>query len=332
MAMAQCQPAATASLVLTLTGTVGGTENRSALAYNPLLGLYYSVNAGNADYPLDTYAEDGSLAGTVPSGFDYRGAWWDPGGARLLGNGFASLGIFEQDLQAGTGLPLGTGTVVLSGNQPDVQSIGDLDTDANEIIYYYLGSIHRYSAPTNELLGSYAVTGLPVPQASLNSNTVMYIGCQGNEIGLYDHVNRRILYVNKATGAYSGYTQLPANAPQRQSFGLSYANGIAWLFELGAWRGYDLGITLSVTEALSSSEMRMWPNPATDNVQLEWSAVRGRLELVVADMSGREVMREPFDGTAGIQGIDVSPLAPGSYCVQLRQGSILRSWPLVIAR
>ncbi|HRD54644.1 MAG TPA: hypothetical protein PKY96_18550, partial [Flavobacteriales bacterium] len=146
--------------MLTLTGTVGGTENRSALAYNPLLGLYYSVNAGNADYPLDTYAEDGSLAGTVPSGFDYRGAWWDPGGARLLGNGFASLGIFEQDLQAGTGLPLGTGTVVLSGNQPDVQSIGDLDTDANEIIYYYLGSIHRYSAPTNELLGSYAVTGL----------------------------------------------------------------------------------------------------------------------------------------------------------------------------
>lgn len=329
---AQCAPAASATASITLAGQPGGTENRSGLAFNPQLGFYYSVNAGSGNYPLDTYNEDGSLAATVISGFDYRGVWWEPTTSRLIGNGYATLGIFDQALAVGTGLPLGSGTVLFTGNQPDVQSIGDLDTDANEIIYYSADAIHRYSASTNAPLGTYAISGLPVATSNLNSNTVMYIGCPGIEIALYDFVNRQVLFVNKTTGAYSGATQLPVDAPQRASFGLSYANGKVWLYDQGFWRGYDLGFTLSVTETSNSSAVRMWPNPAADQVQLEWSAVRGRLELVIADMSGREVMREQFDGTAGIHGFDVSAVAPGSYCVQLRHGSILRSWPLVIAR
>ena len=331
-AAAQCTPAATAIAGLTLLGQPGGTENRSGLAFNPQLGLYYSVNAGSANYPLDTYNEDGSLAATVISGFDYRGVWWEPTTSHLIGNGYATLGIFDQSLQVGTGLPLGTGTVVLTSNQPDVQSIGDLDTEANEILYYFAGSIHRYSASTNALLGTYAITGMPGGVGNLNSNTVMYIGCPGKEIALYDYLNRQVQYVNKSTGAYSGTTQLPSDAPQRASFGLSYANGSVWIYDQGAWHGYDLGLSLGIASQDNASEPILWPNPAADRVQLEWSAAHGMVSLAVIDMAGHEVMRRSYNASTGPLNLDVSALPAGSYTVQVQASAGRSTRPLVVAR
>lgn len=331
-AVAQCTPAASAAPGLTLMGQPGGTENRSGLAFNPLLGLYYSVNAGNSSYPLDTYNEDGTLAATVASGFDYRGVWWEPTTSFLIGNGYSTMGIFNQALALGTGLPLGSGTVLFTGNQPDDQSIGDLDTDANEILYYNAGSIYRYNAATNVLISSHVIGALPVTPASINSNTVMYIGCPGRELALYDHVNRRVLYVSRSSWEYVGSTQLPLDAPQRASFGLSYANGSVWLYELGAWHGYDLGLSLGLVEPGRAPAMRMWPNPAADQVQLEWSGAQDRLVLAITDMAGREVMRHTFPGAAGTRHLEVSALTSGSYAVHALLGSVRRAWPLVIAR
>lgn len=331
-AMAQCTPSSNATASLTLTGQPGGTENRSGLAFNPVLGLYYSVNAGSPSYPLDTYNEDGSLAATVISGFDYRGVWWEPTTQHLIGNGYATLGIFDQNLQVGTGLPLGTGTVVLTSNQPDVQSIGDLDTEANEILYYFAGSIHRYSASTNALLGTYAITGMPGGVGSLNSNTVMYIGCPGKEVALYDYVNRQVQYVNKSTGAYSGSTQLPSDAPQRASFGLSYANGSVWIYDQGAWHGYDLGLSLGIASQDHMAGPILWPNPAADRVQLDWSAAHGMISLAVIDMAGREVLRRSYNASTGPLSVDVSALPAGSYTVQVQATTGRSTRPLVVAR
>jgi len=328
---AQCTPAASTIQSMTLTATPQ-TENRSGLAFNPLLGLYYSVNAGSAGYPIDTYDETGILVSTVTSGFDYRGAWWDPVGQRLLGNGYNNLGIFEQSLDPVTGFPLGAGTVVLASNQPDAQSIGDLDPDASEIIYFFDGSIHRFAAATHAALGTIAITGLPVAFSSINSNTIMYIGCQGHEYGLYDYSNRRVLYVNKATGAYSGSTQLPANAPARSSFGLSYANGKVWLFEAGQWLGYDLGFGMGMGEGADLGPLRVWPNPAAESITISADDGRPIAAARITDLAGRTVLDMAAARSSGTCLLDVSALPNGNYLVHAQEAGASRVLSLVIAR
>ncbi|MBK8228343.1 MAG: T9SS type A sorting domain-containing protein [Flavobacteriales bacterium] len=331
LSSAQCVPATSTIQSMTLTATPQ-TENRSGLAFNPLLGLYYSVNAGSAGYPIDTYDEAGTLVSTVTSGFDYRGAWWDPIGQRLLGNGYNNLGIFEQDLDPVTGFPLGAGTVVLASSQPDAQSIGDLDPDASEIIYFFNGSIHRFDAATHAALGTTAITGLPVSLASINSNTVMYIGCIGYEYGLYDYANRRVLYVNKATGAYSGSTQLPANAPARSSFGLSYANGKVWLFEQGAWLGYDLGFSVGIGDAATQGSLQLWPNPAAGSIAIAADDGRPIAAVRITDLAGRVVLNAASARSSGPCSLDVSALPNGNYLVHATVTRADRVLPLVILR
>ncbi len=331
LSSAQCIPAASAVQSMTLTATPQ-TENRSGLAFNPLLGLYYSVNAGSANYPIDTYDEAGTLVSTVTSGFDYRGAWWDPIGQRLLGNGYNNLGIFEQNLDPVTGFPLGTGTVLLASNQPDAQSIGDLDPDASEIIYFFDGSIHRFDAATHAALGTTAITGLPVSLASINSNTVMYIGCTGYEYGLYDYSNRRVLYVNKVSGAYSGNTQLPANAPPRSSFGLSYANGKVWLFEQGVWLGYDLGFSLGVGDAANLGSLQLWPNPAAESITIAADDGGAIAAARITDLAGRTMLNVATARSSGSCVLDVSALPIGNYLVHATGARADRVLPLVIVR
>ncbi|MBA3664517.1 MAG: hypothetical protein H0W61_09960 [Bacteroidetes bacterium] len=40
----------------------GGTANRSAVAFFPTKNTYYSVNAGNGSYPIETFTVTGGTA------------------------------------------------------------------------------------------------------------------------------------------------------------------------------------------------------------------------------------------------------------------------------
>ena len=98
--LAQAQtPLSTAILDITLQ-CAGGTGNRTGIAFNPNQQLYYSVNAGNTSYPIETFDITGAQVSTVSQGFDYRGAWWNPNTSVLEGNGHANLGVWIQDLEA----------------------------------------------------------------------------------------------------------------------------------------------------------------------------------------------------------------------------------------
>jgi hypothetical protein len=320
-ASAQCV-ATSAELDLTLTTTSGGTNNRSGVVFDPIRSRYYSVNAGSADYPVETYDASGTLLSSVPQGFDYRGAWWNPALSQFEGNGFANLGIFVQNVDPVTGHALGSGTVIFNGNQPNAQSVGDLDHDANEIIYYFSGAVHRYDRATNALLGTLPLSGLPVPFASLNSNSVIYTGCVGSEIGVYNFQDRRLLFIDKATGAFSGECQLPPNAPPRSSFGMSFANGLFWLYNDGQWFGYGIlsggtGIAGSAVDGV-----RLYPNPATSQVSVAWNtSADPRAEVRILDMLGRMVHTARADRDVSV--LDVAMLPAGAYVVQCIAGQRL---------
>lgn len=147
----------------------------------------------------------------------------------------------------------------------------------------------------------------------------MYVGCPGNELGLYDYTNRRLLLVNKATGAYSAMCQLPADAPQRQSFGMSYSNGYFWLLKDTAspYRWFGYGIVPSVASVPEHTEpaVRCYPVPANNVLQV---AVDGTvLGAQVCDVLGR-TQQLPMRLTASPAQLEVGTLPNGTYTLMLR--------------
>lgn len=314
---AQCAVLENAVQGLSLTASGGGTNNRYGLVYNPLAKLYYSVNAGSSNYPVDTYNESGSLLASVTQGFDYRGAWWNPALNLFEGNGFNELGIFVHTLEAGTAYPTGTGVTVFTAAQPNAQSIGALDYDSNEIIYFDQGYIHRYSRNTNQFLGQYLIGDLPVPLTDINNNSVVYTGCTGYEIGLYDYVNRRVLFVNKTTGKYSGASQLPGSAPQRSSFGMSYANNLFWLFDAGNWYSYQIvDLHAGASPLPLPYEISLSPNPVSDVLHIRIDSPKEGIQAGLMTLQGQRIHFAPL-GSSGETVIDMSGLPAGIYLVSL---------------
>lgn len=300
--------------------SAGGTGNRCGVAYNPIAKLYYSVNAGSSNYPIDTYdATTGALVNDVPQGVDYRGAWWNPITNQFEGNAYNSQGIILHTLSAGTSYPNGTTSFLFTGAQPDAQSIGKLDWDAMEIIYYYDGFIHRYDRTDNSFLGQYSISGLPgsVTSADLNSNSIVYTGCPGKEIGVFDFTNKQLLFINKADGSYVGASQLPGTAPAPSSFKMSYANDLLWLYDdtSSSW------ITYSVTQSDASidendlgAKFTMSPNPVVDQLTITVDNEMNNYSFQVVDLNGRVLQTAAFNQETTV---DLSELAKGTYIVRL---------------
>lgn len=324
---AQCAPLQDALPALTMNASAGGTQNRCGVVYNPVAKLYYTVNAGASIYPADTYDENGMLLASPQQGFDYRGAWWNPALNTFEGNGFGDLGIFVHTLASGTSYPSGTGTFAFTANQPNSQSVGDLDYGASEIIYFHEGFIHRYSRSNNGLLGTYAIQGLPVGASSINSNTVVYTGCPGHEIGLYDHENLRVLFIDKSTGTYSGFSQLPADAPARSSFGASYANNLFWLFDAGVWRSYEVvGSSTNSNYVALEQSVRVFPNPVVDQLQIQISGDQKPQSLQLYTMQGQLLQHETITAFQPVVELAMSHLPSGAYLVkiQFEQGAVVK--------
>lgn len=305
---------------ITMAASDEGTANRSGVAFHPTFRLYYSVNGGSSNYPIDTYDAEGTRLYNPTQGFDYRGLWFNPAAATIEGNGFSDLGILVHNLNVTTGEPLGNGASVLAANQPNNQSAGDLDTDDNQIIYFAADTIYRYDRPTNNLASKLKIENLPVAIGSITPNVVVYLGCPEKEYGIYDQENRRLLYVNKTTGAYNGFTQLPVTAPQPTVLNMSYARNRLWLFNRTdrAWEGFF------VTDAVTSSrepdqlkaEFSFFPNPTQNLLQVRSSeALSESLQVELINPLGQLLRRSAafYDNTE----LNVRYLAKGTYFIRV---------------
>jgi gliding motility-associated-like protein len=239
---AQCTVVANAVPGVTLTYVQGGGTNATGVAFNPTLSLYYAAIAGNTGFPLETFSAAGAPLFQTNTGFDMRGMWWNPNTNQLESNGYNTGGIWKYNLNA-SGFALNTGISIFTGmNQPTAQSNGDYNCADNEIVYYNAGAIMRRNRTTNALIGSLAITGLPVALGNLNDNTICYTDCLAHEYALLDYVLKRVYFINKATGAYNGMSQLPASAVTNVSFRTSWANGLFWIYNTAnrTWYSYQV--------------------------------------------------------------------------------------------
>ena len=220
----------------TLAITGGLSYTKFSVAYNPVKDVFYTLNGTR----IQTHSGvNGTLLNTYYPSYTMRSIWWNPNTSTLEGNGYSSNGILSYTITASTGYISGE-TVVFSGSthQPYYQSQGAYDDSNNEILYYYGSSIYRYSRVTGSLIGTISVTGLPI--GNITNYNVVYTGCSGKEIGLYDYSNRRLLFINKATGVYVGNSQLAATANTPSSYGVSFADDKLWLSNGSSWTSYKV--------------------------------------------------------------------------------------------
>ncbi|WP_211362150.1 M36 family metallopeptidase [Aequorivita antarctica] len=230
-------PLATGVATLELVSSAGGSDYRAAVSYNPSADRYYSVNGGNGTYPVDCFdGSTGAIISSIASGFDYRGAWWNPNLNQSEGNGYGSGGLVITDLAGDC--PAGTITPIFPANQPDVHSEGDYDYDNNEVVYYFTGNItqvHRATGTTNAVL---PLTNIPAG-SSYMGRCIGYTGVPGFEYALYDNTTLSVHLYDRATGAYAATTTVGIT-PSISDSGFSYENGQAWIYANSRWSGFTI--------------------------------------------------------------------------------------------
>lgn len=306
---------------ITLKASAGGTDNRSSIAYNPLKMLYYSVNAGSSSYYVDTYDANGVLLDSVLSGFDFRGAWWNPLLFTFEGNGYNSYGIFSKAIDPFTGVAIAGGSIVATNSQPDLQSAGDLDTARYEIIYYYDGSIYRFARLDDSPLGTSVITGLPSGTA-LNVNSICYTGFEGMEFGVYDYANLRFIFINKSS-EYVGHSQLPATAFATSYNKISWANRLFWIYNSDdrIWYSYKVHdgafVGIGDRELDASGSFRVFPNPLTSETQLDFENLNSEVSYIRILSVNGEVIKEINEISSTKISLDLQDEPAGVYILQL---------------
>jgi len=240
-ATGQWTPAANAvklldSLIFTSTGITN-----ASLVWHPVKARYYSLRPGNAAFPLETWVAGSSTSVcTATAGVDSRGLWYNPATNAIERNCFGTLGWATLGIDAAS-CATGAFTTIFSGQlQATTQSVAAFDPVQNEVLTYAAAttSVQFRSRATGALVQTLLLTGTPV--ANINTESIIWTGQAGYEIGLLDYVTKRVLLFSRASGAFTGQSQLPASAATHSQFRFCYTNNRVWLYNatLRKWNAY----------------------------------------------------------------------------------------------
>ncbi len=235
LAMAQA-PMASPKKSVSFTFSQPDGTNASAVVWNPAKRVYYTVIAGNAEFPLETFDDQGRMVSNRSARADMRGLWWNAKKRTLMGNCAGEGGWVEiaTDLE---GNPSGEPNIFLAGmNQPDFQSVGAFD--GKKVVFYNEGSLFFYNPKNGKASGSVSLQ-LPCSQDNINATSAGCTGQKGYEYVLLDYEAGRLYFFNRK-GKLTATSKLPAGAVTYGMFRFSFANGMAFLYdaEERTWTGY----------------------------------------------------------------------------------------------
>ena len=221
--------------------------NPGSVVFHPTEDLYYTSRCGNISYPLITFSATGVVLNNTNTAVDTRGMWWNPNTNQLERNAFNIIGWSTIDLDVNHFATNLFTTLFTGMHQPDAQSVGSYDPVNNQVLFYSAGTLKRYNRNTALEVSSTPLTGVAL--TNVNTNSIIYTGVAGYEIGLLDYVAKKVLLFNGSTGVFTGSSQLPATAVTSSAFRFSYANDLVWLYNFSdsKWYSYIIwDITLPV--------------------------------------------------------------------------------------
>lgn len=228
-----------ASKVFTLEFALSGGTNASAVTWNPAKKVFYSVIAGNASFPLETFNEFGEHVYSNEAGVDARGLWFNLKTKKLEGNGQGETGIFTIGFN-NSGEKQTVKILIEGKNQPGNQSVGAFDSKKQIIYYYSDGKIYSYLRKNGKQKSSFNITNSQIDTGNLNSTTVIFTGIKNQELGLLDYYLQKV-YLFDLKGKLTAIINLPENAPTNNAFRFSFANNYIWLYDVDSrsWTGYS---------------------------------------------------------------------------------------------
>jgi hypothetical protein len=290
----------------------GGDMYRTAVAFNPVKQLYYSVNAGGSAYD-EVFNINGQKVGSSIA-VDWRGLWWNPNQNVIEGNTWDNY--FAVDSLQSNG-HLGGTIYTFPGNTtpPNVQSAGTYDPSQNLIYYYYNGTLYGESRTGLVDITPITLTGL-ASFTDVISHSLFYYDCPGKEIVLFENgsLNKRLLFFNKSTGAFSAAVLLPSSLGSITYTGgsFSFANDIVWLynFSINKWVGYDFIQSSVGINELKQNIVSIYPNPTNSTLNIE---VKEQTQISILNILSEVVKTETINGTSKL---DVSNLNAGVYFIQ----------------
>ena len=210
----------------------GGT-NGCAVVWNPEKKLYYTVIAGNVDFPIDVFSETGKWISTHASGVDNRGLWYNTKSGKLEARSNDGQ-LFAYSLNE-NGKP----------NDPKKikDEVGPADQNVGtffkgKVYYYSEGIVTSISAKGKK---SYNQLTMSVDDAGYNNYSMGYAGVKNYEIVLHNYMNKSLEFYN-LKGEKTSTISLPDEIPEAENFRFSFANNRAWLYDVDSrtWTGYKI--------------------------------------------------------------------------------------------
>ena len=187
---------------------------------------------------------------------------------------------------------------------------------------------NNYAGGGNGPMGGYENLPNPVPAPQM----------------VYDHVGRALL------GGFNGEAgSIPASVTDGQTVSHTFnytipassnvdnMHIVTVLIDQG--NGSVVGASsVTVAQALSIEEVsgidsiKIYPNPAKDNINIAFEASNGDYNVTVTDMLGRTVINKSYEGLFGNQTIElpISQLNAGHYIMKINDGSASYSSKFVV--
>jgi hypothetical protein len=207
--------------------------NGCAVVWNPEKKLYYTVIAGNVDFPIDVFSETGNWISTHESGVDNRGLWYNTKSGKLVARSYDGQ-LYSYSLKE-------------NGKPSEPVQIKDEVGPADQNVGTFLkGSVYYYSdGVINSISSKGKQKALQLAMSSDSENYNHYsmgvTGVKNYEFVVWNVTNSSLEFYN-LKGKQTATVTLSGEIPEAENFRFSFANNRAWLYDVDSrtWTGYKV--------------------------------------------------------------------------------------------
>lgn len=214
--------------------------NASAVVWHPKKKLYFTIIAGNSNFPLEAFDAKGNSKYSKPVGTDSRGLWVN--GNTLEINAAGEEGWYAINFENIMGNH-SLNTIVSGAYQPDFQTVGTyhkkkkavmfFDSERSQIVFYDRKNPEKTTTLKLSLPANY--------NELFNLTSIAYTGVKNYEYLLLS-AHDITLYFFDEKGNSKAKIELPDNVVTSQVFRFSYANKRVFFYNIEnrKWTAYKL--------------------------------------------------------------------------------------------
>jgi len=214
--------------------------NGSGVAYNSDIKLYYTVIAGNAEFPLEVFEENGENVYTASAGVDCRGLWYNKSTKTLEANVYQG-GLYKIIISE-EGIPTGQIAAVFDGGeQPYSNSCAEYNFKSGKLLYYYSGTVYTANRKNGKIESKIKLE-LPCNIEDINTTSIIYTGYKGMEIGILNCGQWKLYLFNLKDGSLKATVNIPDYMTVDCAFMFDFANDYAFFYNVNdrIWSGIKI--------------------------------------------------------------------------------------------